>query len=242
MESAQYKTMADTEEAHWWYRARREMVTGLLKKYVRGGSKIKILDIGCGTGGLLRELTECGECQGLDLSEEALEYCRAKGLKNVGKGSAENIPFPDNSFDVVLVLDVLEHIEDDAAALKEIRRVMKNEGVAIITVPAFMFLWGVSDRLGRHFRRYERSMLLAKAESAGLVVVRSSYFNTFLFFPIAIVRTMVRSLHLPVGSENEATGEGVINSILYRIFRAEFFLLKFMNFPFGVSIFVICKK
>lgn len=242
MRDIHYNIIHNTELANWWYKARRKIIHNLIKKYgyIRN-QNVKILDAGCGAGTFLKELEQYGMAYGLDFSEKAVNFCKEKEIKNVSVGNIAKLPFQDNTFDIVLALDVIEHTEDDLSAMREIRRVMKDSGVAIITVPTFRFLWSITDELSNHYRRYTIGGLKAKAEGVGFNIIRASYFNTFLFMPIAAARLFVRFFNIPIKSENE-TGDGIVNAILYKIFLAESFFLKFMNFPVGVSAFVICKK
>ena len=242
MENTHYETLYRIESGHWWYKVRRKIVLNLIKQYrLNFGKDIKILDAGCGTGLLLKELETLEICYGIDISQKAVDFCRKRGINNVQVADIANIPYPDNTFDAVIALDVIEHIKDDEKAIREIYRVLKPQGVAIITVPAFMFLWGVTDAISHHYRRYFLSDLQSKIESSHFSIIRSSYFNTFLFPFIALVRLAVRWLRIPMKSEN-SEGKGIINSVLFLIFYVESVLFRYINFPFGVSAIVICKK
>src|SRR3989344_1275265 len=192
MKPVQYEVVYRTERDHWWYRVRRELAKKLIAIYAGKGGGLHILDIGCGTGALMTELASLGEVEGVDASEIAIEYCRSRGLTRVRVGSAEALPYPEGTFDIVLALDVLEHVRDDRVAIAEIRRVLKQGGAAVIFVPAFRFLWGAIDELGEHFRRYTLRELRAKLAESGFGVRYSSYFNFFLFLPILFVRKLVR--------------------------------------------------
>lgn len=242
MKEEMYDIMYQTERDHWWYRVRRELVSRLLGQIQekRSGTPLHILDVGCGTGLLMQEMQQFGQVEGVDMSERAVAYCRERGLNPV-VGSADHLPFSDGSFDVVVMLDVLEHLEDDSAGAREVNRVLRPGGVAIIAAPAFMFLWGVTDEISRHYRRYTRGSLVRILKGAGLNVVRSTYFNTLLFLPIAAVRILVRVFRIPVKSEN-TMGGAWINKLLYRIFALEPLALRIMDFPFGVSILAIVSK
>jgi ubiquinone/menaquinone biosynthesis C-methylase UbiE len=240
MKSEQYSTQYEVEKEHWWYRVRRKMVLDIFGRHVQG-KKIKILDVGCGTGALMKELRPFGNVYGLDFSEEAIHFCKQRGEKNLFLGSITKIPFPDNYFDAVVALDVLEHVEDDTKALSEIRRVLKNGGTAVIFVPAFKFLWGKADELGCHFRRYTRRDLKKKVEKGNFTIIRSSYFNTFLFPLITGVRLLVRLLHIPIQSEN-TLGGSFSNGLFYVIFYLESLLLPYISFPFGVSVMIVAEK
>lgn len=242
MENIHYETLYRTELGHWWYKTRRKIIYNLIKRYrLNFGKDIKILDAGCGTGMLLKELETLGVCYGIDISQMAVDFCKKRGIGNVQIADATNIPYPDNTFDIALALDVIEHIKDDEGALKEIYRVLKPQGMAIIAVPAFMFLWGITDVISQHYRRYALSELRKKIEDRRFSIIRSSYFNTFLFPFIALARLAARRLHIPVKSEN-SEGKGLINSVFFLIFYVESILFRYISFPFGVSAIVICKK
>lgn len=242
MENTHYETLYRIESGHWWYKVRRNMVFSLVKQYgFNFGKDIKILDAGCGTGLLLKELKEIGVCCGIDISQKAADFCKKRGIINVHVADVVNIPHPDNKFDMVIALDVLEHIKIDEEAIREIYRVLKPQGVAIIAVPAFMFLWGVTDIISHHNRRYTLSELRKKVKKENFSIIRASYFNTFLFPFIALVRLVVRWLRVPVKSEG-GKSKGIVNSVLFLVFYVESILLRYVNFPFGVSAMIICKK
>lgn len=240
MKDAHYLSLYTTEKDHWWYRVRRSLVHNLIKKHFPAG-RPKILDLGCGTGILMTELERYADVTGVDFSEQAVNFSRERGLRNVSLGDATKISFAGESFDIVLALDVLEHIKDDSKAISEIRRVLKPGGKTIIFVPTFKILWSVTDELSEHHRRYNLKMLKRLLKKEGFSIARASYFNFILFIPILLVRVIVRLLNINMKSENSMGGP-IINSILYRIFSAEIPLLRFMNFPFGVSVMVIAEK
>ena len=159
MEQHTYGIMNDVEDKHWWFVGRRAILESFLARTVESirqpNSTVRILDVGCGTGANLEMLKQYGESEGVDVSDDALEFCRKKGLK-VHKGLAEELPFPDETFDLVTALDVVEHLDDDIAGLKEMLRVLKTGGKTLIFVPAFMWLWGVQDDISNHRIRYTR--------------------------------------------------------------------------------------
>jgi len=233
--------MFTTEERHWWYRVRREIVLNLLADIRKNlGREISILDVGCGAGGLLKELGRFGNAYGIDVSEDAVQFGREHGVQHIQLGSVSAIPYPDNHFDVVCALDVLEHVQHDHAAVNEIRRVLRPGGRAIVSVPAFPSLWGITDVLSYHYRRYRLRPLTVLAMNSGFEIIRATYFNTILFIPIALVRLTVRMLGLRVGSENQSFG--FLNELFYRLFHMETMFLKYMNLPFGISILMIAQK
>lgn len=241
MQEIHHETIYRTEATHWWYRVRRQMVHDIISKYFKEKHSLKILDTGCGTGGLLHELTQYSDVQGIDFSEKAVNFCKERGFNNVTVGDITNISYTENSFDIVLALDVIEHISNDNKALSEIHRVLKPGGKAIIFVPTFMFLWGITDELSQHFRRYTLPELKMKATAQGLITVRGSYFNSLLFIPIAVLRILVRMFRIKIRSENEL-GSKFTDKLLYSIFNIESKILRYINFPFGVSAMLICTK
>ena len=145
MQQHTYSIMYQIEETHWWFVGRRRIIESFLEHVCRDLKidRPRILDIGCGTGANLEMLSRFGEAEGVDVSLEALSFCRARGLQNVREGAAEHLPHEDESFDLITGLDVVEHLDDDLAGLREMRRVLRPGGRALLFVPAFMFLWGV---------------------------------------------------------------------------------------------------
>lgn len=239
MKEIHYESLYKHELNHWWFKTRRKLARTLIMRHT-AGTALEILDIGCGTGALLHELADVGHVYGVDCSQTAVTYCKNRGIKNVILGDITSIPFPDGQFDVVLALDVLEHIDDDTAAVHEIRRVLKPNGVAIIFVPAFMFLWGSTDIVSEHKRRYTELSFVSTLKRGGLEVVRSSYFNFFLFLPITAVRLAARLFSRGGMNENDM-GNSFINNVLHMIFSLEVRLLPYVSFPIGVSIMAVCK-
>jgi SAM-dependent methyltransferase len=240
MEDVTYIKINEHERDHWWYRVRRNITRNLITRF-KPDYRPTILDVGCGTGMLLTELSDIGEITGIDISQLAVDFCKARGLSNVAVSDGTTIPYSNESFDMVLALDVIEHIQDDAVAAQEILRVLKPGGTAIVFVPAFRFLWGHNDELGQHVRRYTKSELIALFEHTGYSIERASYFNFFLFIPILLVRQFNRMFGSQTASELESNGR-MMNRVLYRIFNLEYLLLRVTNFPFGVSAMVVARK
>ena len=225
-------------KGHWWYRVRRELVLYLVRTYA--SSAKDVLDVGCASGDTLEVLQGAYKVSGLETSDEALRVARARGF-SVVTASLPNIPHPDNSFDVVLMLDVLEHIEDDSAAVREVQRVLRPGGIFITFVPAYMFLWSVTDVRSHHFRRYTRPELVSVMKSAEFSIIRSSYFNTLLFPAIASVRLVTRLFGIHMTTEM-SPNLNIFNGLLYSIFHLELSPLTFVDLPFGVSIFSVARK
>src|SRR5258705_13321483 len=182
MQQHTYAIMRRVEESHWWFFGRRQIIRNFLQRIFgdltasakEGDSTLKILDVGCGTGANLEMLSEFGVAEGVDVSEEALSFCQARGLEKVKLGAAEALPYDDNSFDLTTGLDVVEHLDDDLAGLKEMRRVLHPGGRALLFVPAFMFLWGVQDDFSNHRGRYTLKQLKDGVRQAGFEFERAT--------------------------------------------------------------------
>jgi SAM-dependent methyltransferase len=243
MQEHTYPIMYEVEDAHWWYAGRRLIIKSFLKRICQDlqTPRPRILDVGCGTGANLELLAEFGETEGVDISLEALAFCRERGFNNVRLGAAEKLPFADGSFDVVTALDVIEHLDDDLASLKEMRRVLKPRGRVLLFVPAFMFLWGVQDDVSNHRRRYTMKELRRRVLEAGFEVERATYANITFFAPILFVRVFMRVARLRPPSEFKINVPA-FNGILGRIFGAERFWLRRLNFPFGVSALCVARR
>src|SRR3989440_4746657 len=150
-----YSIMYEVEEHHWWFVGRRRIIERFVAAVCReiGKRKPRILDVGCGTGANLQMLANHGASEGVDVSGEALDFCRARGLSKVKQGAAESLPYEDASFDLVTGLDVVEHLDDDLAGLKEMRRVLRPRGRALLFVPALIIFWGAQGEINHHRRR-----------------------------------------------------------------------------------------
>ena len=238
-----YSIMYQVEETHWWFVGRRRIIQSFVEKICLelGQVRPRILDVGCGTGANLELLAKYGQAEGVDVSPEALDFCRARGLRNVRQGAAEKLPYEDESFDLVTGLDVVEHLDDDVAGLKEMRRVLKPNGRALLFVPAFMFLWGVQDDISHHRRRYTLAGLRRAVEAAGFEVERTTYANISFFAPILAGRVLMKVTGFKPASENNIN-VSALNGVLGRILGAESFFLRRMNFPFGVSALCVARK
>jgi SAM-dependent methyltransferase len=243
MQQHTYSIMYEVEGKHWWFYGRRKIIEAFVVNICREIAKRKprILDVGCGTGANLQMLSQFGAAEGVDVSSEALEFCRARGLAKVKQGAAETLPYEDASFDLVTGLDVVEHLDDDLSGLREMRRVLRPGGRALLFVPAFMFLWGVQDDISHHRRRYTLRELKQKVTEAGLSIERATYANISFFLPILIGRFLMRLTRIRPSSENNIT-IGALNGLLGRTLGAEGWWLQRMNFPFGVSIVCVARR
>jgi SAM-dependent methyltransferase len=247
MQQHTYSIMHRVEETHWWFVGRRKIIESFLEPVCAGlkfrkrdSESLNILDVGCGTGANLEMLSQFGKAEGVDVSAEALEFCRERGLQQVKQGAAEALPYENNSFDLVTGLDVVEHLDDDVAGLQEMRRVLRKDGRAVLFVPAFMFLWGVQDDISNHRRRYTMGGLKEAVKKAGFEIEHASYVNLSFFAPIFLGRLLMRVTGVRPASENNIT-IGALNGVMGKLFGAERFLLRHLNFPFGVSIICVAR-
>jgi SAM-dependent methyltransferase len=242
MDAGTFAVEARIEATHWWFVGRRRLFA---REIARAGvpATARVLDVGTSTGTNLRMLRDLGfaEVEGLDLSEQAIRYCAEKGLGPVRRGDICAMPFAGSSFDLVLATDVIEHVEDDALALRETARVLEPGGAAIVTVPAFQTLYGLQDRVARHRRRYLKRDLAAKIRAAGLELRDIYYFNYLLFLPIWLARRLMDLFGAQFESEAELNSP-MLNWILGRVFAMDVLSARLLSPPFGVSLFAIARK
>lgn len=250
MKAAMYELHNELEDSHWWFTARREIVLSLLRAELSADPALRpplrILDAGCGAGGMLRHFAPFGMAVGIDPAPEAVAHATSKGLDVRLGGLPDSLPFgPVDRFDIVTALDVIEHVDDDAAALRALRRLLEPGGRLIVTVPAFDCLWSGHDVANEHRRRYRRGQLSERLRAAGFRTLRLSYCNTALFPPIAAVRLARRLLRpYPAGAGARSDLRRVpapLNTILHHVFAAERFIIPRVPLPFGVSIAAIAR-
>lgn len=243
MQQHTYSIMYEIEETHWWFVGRRRIIESFVEAICRAIKKSnpRILDVGCGTGANLELLARFGRAEGVDVSVDALAFCHERGLENVQQSTAEKLPFEDESFDFVTALDVIEHLDDDVAGLREIRRVVAPGGHILIFVPAFMFLWGVQDDVSNHRRRYTLPQLKRVVREAGFEIERATYANITFFAPTLLGRALMRATGLRPESESKIN-VAALNGVLGRVLGAESFLLRHLNFPFGVSALCVARR
>jgi SAM-dependent methyltransferase len=241
MEKNSYDLEFEITGTHWWFASRRKLLHSLLSS-VSIRFQGPILDIGCGVGSNLPVLqSHRWNAIGIDQSFYALSLASKRFKIPLVNGDINQLPIKPNSVGLIIASDILEHLDDDLNGIRELYQSLLKRGILILTVPAFRFLWGTQDVVTGHKRRYSRRQILDKLNQAGFDIMRSSYFNFFLFFPILLARILIRLLGLHLESENRVNSH-LINFLLKRIFSLEPFLLKYFTFPFGVSIFCIAKK
>ena len=239
---ATFEVESRVEATHWWFVARRELFA---REISQAGIPLtaRVLDIGTSTGTNLRMLREMGfhDVTGLDATEDAILFCAEKGLGTVRQGDVCRMPFADGSFDLILATDVIEHVDDDMQALKEIARVLAPTGRALITVPAFPSLWGLQDDVAMHKRRYLLAELVTRVQAAGLKPGCSYYFNYLLFAPIWLTRQLIRLFRIRLKSENQINNP-LLNWLLLWIFRIDVATARRVSPSFGVSALVLAER
>jgi SAM-dependent methyltransferase len=238
----EYGRMFDAEETQWWYAGMRSISMALLSPAVAARPESAwILDAGCGTGNNLLHLSRLGRAVGVDLSDDALRFCRIRAVP-AAKAGLLSLPFSDAAFDCVTSFDVLYHrwVEDDRAAVAEMARVLRPGGVLLLRVPALRALWGAHDEAVHSRHRYTRGEVKALLRTAGLEVVRATYGNTLLFPLLAARRTLDRMTgrHGSDVSFLPAPIEWVFRALL----EVEARLLRIVSFPIGTSIFAVARR
>lgn len=239
MEISEYKNIYENEGSHFFYASTHFLVEKLIRKYARMGKR-KILDAGCGTGGLMKKLTMFGEVAGIDYSPEAIKFARKRGLA-VKKATILKIPFPASTFDVVTSIDVIYHraIDNDVAALKEMGRVLKRDCVLILRVPANKFLLSAHDVHVHTARRYDKRELVKKLRQAGLKIKFISYVHAPIF-PLSLMRVLFEKLAHKPSASTVGRVNPIINAVLTAVLKLEAEILaRGLEIPFGQGLITV---
>lgn len=240
MDSQMYQQMMEVEDKHWWFVARRAIIEQVIRK-LNLPADAKIFEAGCGTGGNLAMLSRHGRVSAMELNETARTFASELQLGEIQPGLLpDDIPFPDKNFDLIVLLDVLEHVEEDTASLQALFAKLKPSGWLLITVPAYPWLWSQHDDLLHHKRRYLLHHLQQIVGNAGYNVHFVSYFNFVLFPLIAGVR-LVQGLFNKGGNEQSMPPK-LVNKILTLLFGLERHLIGSLSLPFGVSLLLLAQK
>jgi len=235
--------MAHYEQTYWWHLGRLRIIETFLKK-ARGQKRgAKILNIGCGTGGTIDTLEHYGTVDNVDISDEAIAFVKQKGYKNLTKVSDITLPFASKTYDVVGAFDVLEHIEEEVAALEQWKLVLKDDGAIVLTVPAYQWLWSDHDVSLHHKRRYTISRLQKAADAAGLRLERKSYAIVFSLPLIVGFRVLNKILGRKGNAETSYVAvPEFVNKLFTRMLFLEAWTHSHIAFPFGTSVVAILKK
>jgi len=237
-----YRIFFQIQKKHWWFATKRNIILDTVLRHTSLHKSDAILDIGCGSGLMLNTLEKISVTSGMDMSDEAIEFSSEIFSGPIKKGSLPNdVPYPNDYFSLITALDVIEHIDDDLASLVTIRALLKGDGKAILTVPAYMFLWSHFDELNEHKRRYTKNELHKKLIQAGFQIEKISYYNSLLFPVVYLVRKFNNLLRRN-GSSDVDMPNLIVNGMLKMIFGLEKFILRHCNMPFGVSILAVVKK
>ena len=245
MDKAYEEKYHSIEHSNWWFLSRRNAIRSLLKDY---DHSLKILDIGCAGGPLLIDLQHDGftNLYGLDFSEEAIKTCKERGLSNVFVMDGHYPDFEENSFDIIISSDSLEHLEKDEVALANWHKILKPNGELFVFVPAYLFLWSGHDVINHHYRRYSKHLLKSRIMNAGFKIERSHFWNFAIFFPTAVFRLFQRAFF--ASKINKAPKDQLdsfnplVNKLLIGWMKLENKLFKSIGLPVGVSTFVKAKK
>lgn len=245
MEETAYRQFIELEQNHFWFVGRRRIFFHLLERELGGRRDLTVLDIGCGAGGMLGALARYGQATGIDSSPELVEFCRSRGFERVQLGSAYELPADGGSVDVITLFDTIEHVPDDARALRECRRALAPDGVLFISVPAYQFLYANNDRVAHHERRYTARELRRKLIAAGFDHPRVTYFNTLLF-PAILPAVLAKKAKERFSDPGDATNlshtlRPALNRALAAAMGSERHLLTHLNLPFGHSIIAIAR-
>lgn len=244
MDAQLYAAFDELEDRHWWFLGRRAIVLAVARRLVEPRGRPRILDVGCGTGGMLAALAELGDVYGIEAEARAVAAARRRVGEEVRVRHGyipDDLPEGER-FDLVTALDVIEHLEDPEAALVGVRRVLVPNGRLIVTVPAFPFLWSGHDEVNGHFRRYTRASLEAELTGAGFEIVHCTYFNSLLFAPTALLRRL--------GQWRRANGAArsdlfipprAVNVLLRELFALERIWVPRLAVPFGVSLLAVAR-
>jgi SAM-dependent methyltransferase len=227
------------DRRHWWFRGRRAVLRAVLGRLLPV-RPARLLELGCGSGNMLEMLSEFGEAVGVEANPLLVGAARAAGLDARRGTLPGDQPVPRQWADAVLMLDVLEHLDDEAAALATAGRALAPSGVLVITVPAYAWLWSGHDVALGHRRRYTARRLRAVVAEAGFRVARVTYFNTLLFPALALVRVVKR--FAGDTSHDLHPGSPALSVALERCFAFERHLVPRVSLPFGSSLLLVARR
>jgi SAM-dependent methyltransferase len=240
MEEHIYPHLYNIEKRHWYFAARQVILLRYINARLATSEATSILDVGCGTGAILELLSQRYQAYGLDFSTSAIEFCRQRGLSNLFAGGIDAYP-KGHAFDMISMLDVVEHVDDDLRLLKDARDLLHGGGALLITVPAFPSLWSYHDVVLHHKRRYTKRRLRTLVLEAGYQIEQLTFFNTLLF-PVAVTTRWLAKL----AGRHDATDLEIpaapVNALLRKIFELESHILPHVSLPVGLSLLCLARK
>lgn len=243
MDETAYRQFVELEESHFWFVGRRRIFMHLLDGALNGRADLRVLDVGCGAGGMLAPLARHGHVTGIDTSAELVSFCRERGFSDVAVGSAYELPAPAAAVDLITLFDTIEHVPDDRRVLAECRRALAPGGLLFISVPAYQFLYANNDRVAHHVRRYTARELRRKLLAADFAPVKITYFNTLLFpiiLPVVLLKKLRERFSDPGDTTNLSHGmPPPLNRALAATMGSERHLVARGRLPFGHSIVAI---
>ncbi len=229
----------EEDRRHWWFRGRLRVLLAVLQRHL-DQRPAHLLELGCGTGNVLSGLAAFGEAVGMEVDPNLVALGRAAGL-DVRQGALpDDLVVPPGWADVVLLLDVIEHVDDDVGALRTAYRALREDGLLLVTVPAYGWLWTAHDVALGHRRRYTATELRDVIERAGFRIYHLSYFNALLFPAVVLIRTWKRlrgdtrhDLHRPTRP---------LNRLLEWVFALERHAVPKVSLPFGASVLAVARR
>jgi SAM-dependent methyltransferase len=246
MEHEHQQRYYELGKSYWWLAGKYRIIQDVTQRAFRPAhGRPRVLDLGCGPGNLLDFLAPHGDTYGSDFSADALRFCAGRGHRRLFRADFHDLPLKSESFDLVTCIDVLEHLEDDQRAVAELQRILRPAGLLVVSVPAFQVLWGDHDTLYGHFRRYRAAEVRALLETAGLRVLKLTYFEPLFFLPLWLYRNL-KKLVVRRGGIAERDDfvrlPQVVNALLTRLIAAERFAIRYLTFPFGVTLLAVAEK
>jgi len=249
MNVEEYERMYELEDTYWWFQGRMRMIESILAAYMREEPRPgRVLDVGCGTGLMLRRLKRWDPA-GLDFSALSMHFCHKRGVHRLMRGDVVKLPIASNSIDLILALDLIEHIERDDLMIREFHRVLRPGGYLMATVPAHQELWSDHDVALHHHRRYSYKGFRRLLTEAGFKPVKYSYGISFTYYPIVAFRRLQRLWQRSHGVEGPSRARahliplpGSINKALIGLLHLEAAMLRYIDLPKGVSLMTLCRK
>lgn len=241
MDFQDYELCGEYGDSYWWFAGKNKIVLDFARKIARFFSHDpRILDIGCGRGEMLESLGKLGKVVAVDNSDNLQAWTNPPNCRLI-QCDGNVLCFKDNLFDLVIMLDILEHFEDDFGALMEAYARLKPGGCLLMTVPAVPSLYGNHDILLKHFRRYSQKSVLELVQRTGFKVERITHWNFFLFLPIYLIRMLKKTLNSK--SSDIFPMPEFVNRILTGLLHLESVLIGMgANFPFGINLLLVLRK